>query len=70
MPNYKNDARYQELQLLLQLERNRWVSKQYPKGGAAYDADKEKQMVLSLVIREMVNGPDTMVTPFERDAPD
>ncbi|RKH93610.1 diguanylate cyclase [Corallococcus sp. AB030] len=59
MAEYKNDARFLELQFLARFEQTRWVSRQFPRGGGgSFEAAKEVQMVLSLFFRGMINGPD------------
>ena len=60
MSNYTNDARFQELQFLAQFEQKRWVKVHYPRDGETFERAKQKQMVLSLILREMLNGPDVL----------
>ena len=64
MPDYKNDARFRELQFLAHFEQKRWVEVHYEKGGETFERSKEQQMVLSLILREMLNGPDIRATSY------
>lgn len=58
MSTYKNDARFRELQFLARFEHQRWVQVGYPRSGGSFEDSKDRQMVLSLILREMLNGPD------------
>ncbi|WP_224362183.1 GGDEF domain-containing protein [Hyalangium versicolor] len=62
MPDYTNDARFKELQFLAGFEHKntRWQKVRYPKDGGTFEDAKRKQMVLSLIFREMLNGPDIL----------
>lgn len=64
MSNYTNDARFRELQFLAQFEQTRWVRKQYVKGADSFERSKERQMILSLILRGMLNGPDVRATSY------
>jgi len=65
LSNYTNDARFRELQFLAQFEQDRWVRKQYVKGADSFERSKERQMILSLILRGMLNGPDVRATSFK-----
>jgi diguanylate cyclase (GGDEF)-like protein len=62
--NYTNDARFQELQFLAQFEQTRWVKVRYSSRGETFERSKERQMILSLILREMLNGPDVRATSY------
>lgn len=64
MSNYKGDARFQELKFLARFEKDRWVKVSYRQSGASFESDKERQMVLSLILRGMLNGPDVRGSPY------
>lgn len=70
MSNYKGDARFQELKFLAKFEKERWVKVRYPQSGASFESDKERQMVLSLVLRGMLNGPDVRGSPYSDTYPE
>jgi diguanylate cyclase (GGDEF)-like protein len=57
LSDYKNDARFQELEFLAQFERDRWVDVSFP-GSGSFERDKKRQMIVSLILRGMLNGPD------------
>lgn len=64
MTEFRNDIRLQELKLLTQLERERWVKRSYKISGGGHEMAKERQMVLSLIMRDMLNGPDTRSSSY------
>lgn len=64
MSNYTNDARFRELQFLAQFEQTRWVRKHYDRSGGSFESSKERQMILSLILRGMLNGPDVRDTSY------
>jgi diguanylate cyclase (GGDEF)-like protein len=65
MSDYKHDARFKELQFLAKFVRDRWVTERFPKDGS-FETAKDRQMVLSLILRGMLNGPDVLVGGFRR----
>jgi diguanylate cyclase (GGDEF)-like protein len=60
---YKNDARFQELEYLAQFERTRWVDELFP-GSGSFERDKKRQMIASLILRGMLNGPDVQAKHY------
>ncbi|WP_158625638.1 GGDEF domain-containing protein [Corallococcus carmarthensis] len=59
MADYVNDARFRELQFLARFEQERWISVSFPLGGSEFMSAKKMQMVMSLIHRGILNGPDT-----------
>ena len=65
MPDYTNDARFQEMQFLARLEQSRTITVNYPRGALrVVEQSRERQMVLSLILRGMLNGPDSRTTLY------
>lgn len=67
MATYKSDARFRELQFLARFEKDRWVKVSYP-GSGSFERDKERQMIISLILRGMLNGPDVRLSSHSGSA--
>ncbi|MCY1042701.1 diguanylate cyclase [Corallococcus sp. bb12-1] len=64
MADYKHDARFRELQFIAQFEQQRSIDVSFPQNGSTFESAKERQMVLSLVLRGMFGGPDIRTRPY------